>query len=298
MYCRIAMSSLMGCLLLLGTPCLAGPPEEAAKAFAEGKALLKKADFDAALQVFRTAARLDSDNHEYRQHYAMLRQVIRMRQQIDKEQNSDQWMQMSRALRSFYYAHQIFSAALRLDEKIHKRIASSDSAAILAETQLALGMDAAAAETLTSLKDVEATPRTNVLLGIALARQGRINEAKVLARKTAVTNDAGPRSLYEFACLQALIGDAKGASEALSRSFELTSPSRLAAVKADAKACKDLRTLAGTAGFAGALATQSKIKESECSAGTGCGRCPMRSSCTAGSANRDKRPCKQAETKP
>ena len=257
----------------------AGPTVDAAKAFADGKALLAKADFAGAERAFRQAAKADARNQEYRQYYAVLRQVRQLRRQIQSEQDANQWLRMAFALRSFYHAHKVYAEALPIDREIRKRRPGADTTAMLAETQIALGMNSKAAETLRSLSRDETTLRTNVLLALALARGGQIDEARDLARKMTPRDDADPRYFLALARLRALTGDPEGTLAALTRSFESTPPSRLDAAKADAKTCKDFGAIAKSAGFARALGTKSKVKESQCSAGAGCGSCPSRGGC-------------------
>ncbi len=280
---KVVVEFLIGCVALACVPVLAGPAEDAARVFTDGKALLAEVKFDEALQAFRTAARTDASNQEYQQTFGMLRQVIRMREGIEKEQDPDQWMSMARALRTFYYNHRVYSESLPLDRKIHQQHLAPDSAVMLAETLLALGKNAEAVEVLGGLGKEDANPRTSVLLGLALARQGRIDEAKAIARMVNVENDAGPRVFYELACLRALTGDSQGSLEALTRSFGLTPPSRLDSLKAEAKDCKDFTALTSSADFSEALKTQSTIEESKCSKGPACGNCPRRAKCGCGS---------------
>ncbi len=255
------------------------PVKDAAKAFAEGQALLVQADFDAALDAFRTAAKADTENEEYRQQYAMLRRVVRMRAQLLEQEGSEQWEATAQALRTFYHANGVHTEALPLDRKIHERRKTGGSAAMLAETLLAMDKNAETIEALKSLHKKEQTPRTHVLHGLALAREGHSDEARALEKKTRLKKTAGSRVFFELACLRSRIGDVKGAIKALTRSFELTPPSLLDGTKIDAKACKDLALIAHSPAFAEALETESKIKESKCSQGKGCGKCPNRSKC-------------------
>jgi tetratricopeptide (TPR) repeat protein len=279
MQSTVVVNFLVGYLAFAAVPALAGPADDAARAFANGKALLAEAKFDGALQAFRTAAKADAGNQDYRQTYSMLRQVVRMREEIEKEQDSEQWMSIARALRAFYHEHRIYSESLPLDREIHERHLAPDSAAMLAETLLALGKNTEAGELLRNVGEKEATPRTTVLLGLSLARQGRIDEAKAAAMKAGVDQDAGPRVFYELARLHALTGESKAALEALTRSFELTPPSQVDALKADAKACEDFSTFADSSDFNEVLKTQSTVKESKCSKGPGCDKCPKRAKC-------------------
>ena len=273
----VIMSLLVGCVVSVAVPALAEP---AAEAFAAGEALLAKADFKGALEAFRTAAKTDPENREYAQQYAMLRQVIRMRRDCPKEQDAERWLKMAAALRTFYHDHHLCAEALPLDQERHRRHRSAESAVLLAETQLASGMHSEAVELLSGLTKEQTSPRTRVLHGLALARQGQIDEAKMLAEEAGrATDEAEPHYFYDLARLQALVGDSKGAFQALIRSFELTPPSQLDAFKVEVQGCKDFNALVSTADFAEALETPSKVKESECSKGPGCGDCPMRAKC-------------------
>jgi hypothetical protein len=135
-------------------------------------------------------------------------------------------------------------------------------------------------EMLGSLTTEQTSPRAAVLGGVALARLGRIDEARELADESRqVTDDAGPRYFYDLARLQALTGNSPSTFEALARAFELTPPSQIDGFRAEVKECKDFAALLAGSDFAKVLETPSKVKESGCSGGTACGKCPMRSKC-------------------
>ena len=82
----VILGLVFGCVVSMTSPALAGSAEKAAKAFAAGNALLADADFKGALKAYKKAAKAQRDNQEYAQQYAMLRQVIRMRKEIEKTQ--------------------------------------------------------------------------------------------------------------------------------------------------------------------------------------------------------------------
>ena len=282
---KVMVSFLVGCVLSAAMPALAGPAAEAATAFAAGKALLSKADFDGALEAFKTAARTAPQNQEYAQQYAMLRQVVRMRGGCAEERDAERWLKKAGALRTFYYDHHLYAEALPLDQERHRRHRSAQSAVLLAETQLALGAYSQAVELLAGLTEQQASPRARVLHGLALACQGRIDQAKEMAETPGqVTDDTGPGYFYDLARLRALLGHSQEAFQALTRSLELTPPSQLEAFKAEVKECKDFSALVSTADFLKVLETSSKVKESGCSKGAGCGKCPMRAKCESKNA--------------
>ncbi len=281
------------CTGAMASPALAGSAERAAESYKQGDVLLAQGDFDGAVKAFAAAVKADRDNEDYRQQYALVRQIVKLRKRIGKERNPEKWEKSARALRAFYYEHRIYSEALSLDREFHTRLDNAESAAMLAETELNLGMNDEAAELLAGLDSQQATPRSHALLGIALARQGKLDDARGVAEKCQLPDDAGPGVYFDVARLRALLGDASDALAMLTRCCESTLPSRLEALKYRAKECKDFRALAAGPEFAKVLETPSKIKESGCSSGSSCGKCPSRTSCGKGkssSSAKDKKP--------
>jgi len=253
--------------------------ETAAESFAEGEKLLAKGEFDAALQSYASATRADRSNPDYMQRYAMVRRVIDLRSRLEKETRQQQWEYMARALRSFYASERLYSELLKLDEAIHQRLDSGESASMLAETQLAMEQNANAVQTLSSLDSGKTNAMTQLLLGIAMARNGKTDDAKRIAEQAGVSDKAEPSIAYTAARLHAATGDSTKAMELLKACFEATLPSQLTGLKSHAKTCPDFSAVASTSEFADVLKTESKVPESKCSGGNSCAGCPMRGKC-------------------
>lgn len=267
------------CVLLSAGTALAGRAERAAQFFAEGEAKLASGSFQEALAAYTLAARTDSGNLMYRQQYALVRRVIKLRKALDHEANLEKWEASAQALRSFYYDHELYTEAILLDRRTYARFNNAHSAVLLAESLLEQNANAEAVALLEGLEGGSASMHARVLLGIALAREGQASEAKRLADDCQVPAGAGPGMIYDFARLHAQSGGRSAALGLLACSFESTPPSQLHAAKQHAKRCPDFASLATTADFAKVLETASKIKVSGCSGGTGCGKCPSRTSC-------------------
>ncbi len=268
-------------LMALATMPAAVLAASAAEEYARGEALLARGEFDQALDAFASAARADRDNQQYLQQYAMVRRVIQLRQQLASEQDPQRWEYTARALHSFYVTRGLLEEAAALDRQIHARLNNASSATMLAETELALGRNSEAAEVLQKLPPGQSTPATDVLLGIALARQGKMQEARQLAEKAALPDDAGPRTIYAFARLYAATGDSHAAFQTLKRVLETTPPTIQVGYRDHAAQCPDFQSLAATDQWQQVLKTPSKIPESQCSGGAGCAGCPMRGQCAA-----------------
>jgi len=269
--------------------------ENAATVFAAAETRLAQADFDGALSGFAEAAKLEPDNTGYREGFMLLRRVIELRGSLEQMADPQEWLSSAKSLRAYYDQHKVFTEALLLDQRVHDRFPSAESAAALADTHLHMQMPSKAVETLSGLSESQATPQTNVLLALAHAKLGQLDQARNLVRRNDPNIEAGPDHFLHLACVQSLAGDQESAAKALTRSFELTPPSRLAAAKEQARTADDLRALTATPAFAGVLETQSKVKESGCSGGTNCGKCPKRVAAKDG----EQAPCaKTPETPP
>jgi tetratricopeptide (TPR) repeat protein len=259
--------------------------ETARQDFAQGEALLAKANFPAALQAFAKAARKDQDNQDYVQRYAVVRQVIALRQHLDGERDSARWEYFARGLHSFYVAEGLLDEALALDKKMHAKLKTASAAKTLAETQLALNLNEEAAKTLAGLAKAQQTPATQALHGLALARQGEMDQARQIAASVDLADDAGPGMTYSVARLNAAVGNHEQALALLTRCFESLAPSRLAGFKDHAKKTPEFTSLVSTAAFDKVMLTESKIHESKCSGGTSCANCPMRGQCSGSQGN-------------
>lgn len=253
--------------------------EAPAEVFARGKELLAKGDFQGALTAYAAAARADQGNRDYLRQYMLVRQVIEIRNRLEMEKDPRRWEYLARALHSYYVSQGLYDETVALDRRIHARLQSASSAVMLAETQLAMNQNAEAAETLSALESGKATPSTRALLGIALARDGKLGAARRIADTIALPQKAGPGMTYRVARLQAATGNSATALDLLARCFESVAPSRLDDFKLHSKKCPEFADLAASSDFARVLQTKSKVPESKCSGGSRCAGCPMRGKC-------------------
>lgn len=258
--------------------------DDAKEAFEQGKTLVSQGDFQGAMQAFSTAARADRSNTEYMQNFALVRQVIMIQNALAKEKDLARWEYYARALHTYYISENLYDLALELDKQIHDRANSPASAALLAETQLAMNKNAEAVELLANLPSDKTSVVTESLEGIALARLGKKDAALKHASLARPADDDGPGVVYCVARLQAATGNAGEASSLLTRCFEQVPPSQLDAFKTHAQATPEFVSLAGTPEFQQALKTESKVQESSCSGGSNCAGCPMRGNCSKGEA--------------
>ena len=254
--------------------------ETAAGAFAKGRAMLELADFRGALKAFATAARADRQNRQYLDHYSQLRQIIILRHRLAKEQNTNGWQEQAKTLHAFYVRNGIHTELLALDKQTHARLGTADSAAQLAQTQLAMKLNEQALDVLKAVPPTKQTMTTQTLMGIALVQQKKLAEARRLAAAIKIPDGTNPSKVYPLTRLHAAIGDSEYALELLTWCLTYLPPKMADTFKAHAKACPEFAALAGTKQFARVLKTESKIADDdfECPGG-GCANCPMRADC-------------------
>lgn len=264
------------------TPCRAGEEARASFFFEEGWEHLQQGRFDEALHALGQAAKLDPANQAYVTEAALLRRVMKLRDDLTKETDPGRWMARARALRAYYYDKGLPAEALVLDRQIHEKTDSAASALWLAESLLENGRNAEAGALLEGISRPERATAGDLMLALAQLRQGQELDAQVRETITQVPADAPADEKLLLARLQARMGRDGQALAALRGVFETTPGSMHASLRRHVTGCGDFGELAAQADFERVLKTESKIPESSCSSGASCGACPSRTSCSSG----------------
>ncbi len=277
---------LIGVLVLIGQ-CPAATNTGAEASFSQGQELLQKGQLNDALRLFAQAAREDGTNQLYRQYYATVRQVIRMQASLDKEKNPQKWEYSARALRAFYYGHLMFKDSLKVDSQFYEKKKDAETATLLAETQLELGMGQQSIELLNGLKEETFTPDLQLLRVIAMSQVSKKEQAAtaVDAAKLPEPAKRNPDMLYRLAWAQMAVGRKDAAMDSLKATFERTPPGVLGIVKQRVVNNREFSKLMGEENkdpqFVAVMKTASKISESACSGGASCATCRNAGSCSS-----------------
>jgi len=269
-------------LLLLVATASAGEPITAKGCYEDGQNGVRHARFEEALKSFKMAVKLDPDNKVYAGRAMMISRVLKARKYVETAKADAKWEKVAISLHAFYVREGLLESAVKLDRRIYAGRPSAKSAALLSETLLESGKDAEALKHLQGLDKKHRDLQNRVYEGIALARLTKVDEAKKLAKGLSIPEDTRPGILYDLARLHTLTGEMEKAAATLTRCFAALPAKSQAPLRASAKQCPDFKLLAATPAFATALATASKVKESDCSGGSGCGSCPERDKCGTG----------------
>ncbi len=250
--------------------------------YEQGNQALSQGDFQQALDAFGKAARADRENPAYSNRYAQLRQILMLRDRLGKETDSRKWQRMAMVLHSFYLNNRLFGDGIALDQKVHERMNNTYSCAMLAQTQMAMGENEAAAATLAPFADKAGDQKWALgsLQAIALARCGKSDDSLQLANSLLFPQKLAGRAAVLVARLKAVLGEPEASLSLLKTGFETTMPSQLETLKKDVANSPDFAALRQTDAFAQVLATKSKMTESGCSGGSSCANCPNRGSCS------------------
>ena len=245
----------------------------------KGEQLLDEGDVEGAYKAYH-AALVESPEHPvYVRRAAVLKRVGRLRRFVASQEISEKWAVAAATLHAFYLDEDLANLALEIDRRADVELKSPGTAIRLAETLLALGLDT---ET-RALLEVRPKPTVHerVLLGVALSRLGKLQEAKNLRAALVVAKDAPPAQLRDLARLDARLGQSSEALTLLRTALEQTPKEGLAAARKRIEGCSDFATLRALPEYPGVLKTPSKVVEG-CSGGSSCGTCPSRGDCNEG----------------
>jgi tetratricopeptide (TPR) repeat protein len=282
---ELVLGACVATVLAIPSPSRGETPQESS---AKGKALLAQGDYDGALAAYIAATKAVPGNQEYRDQYSTVRRIVQLRAQLRAEKEPQRWEYTARALHNLYVGQGLLTEAASLARELHARLKAESSAILLAETELTMNRNAAAAEVLASLEKPKSTAASKILLAIALARQSKMDLAREVIKTADAVDSTDPGMAYLMARLYALTGDSAGATASLARCLESLPPSRQDGVKSHARQCPDFAGVVAAPEFEQALSVESRVAESQCSGGSGCANCPMRKGCPKSQAEQSR----------
>jgi len=241
-----------------------------------GMTALKKGELNQALTSLQQAAVKNPHNKEYAQEFMILRQVIAIQSQLDRQPNVTNWNPTAQRLRTYYEQKGIDSLLLNLDQKIYAKHPTVNNAALLGESFVANDKADEAIALLSNL--LQKTPLTQAVLGLAYLKDDDKEAASYIAASLADALMTNPLRL-RLARIESGLGQKDKAIATLITLFEQTPPSQHIAIRELCKNATEFTSLQSDPAFIAAMQTSSKVTESACSGGSSCGTCPMRAQC-------------------
>lgn len=278
---RSTLSLAYVMIVVLGwaaVPAAAG--DDAARTFAHGEELLSQGQFDKALAAFSEASTQDPQATDYSAEAAILRRVIKLRDDLTAERDDEKWLVRAQALRAYYYSKNLYGEALTLDRQAHAKQPDLDGTIRLAESLIETDRHQEAAALLSAADQKELPTSGLILLALAQVGAGEAMNAELQRQIEKDVSRDDPEQKLLFARLEARLGRDGQALKLLKEVFEQTAESQHQVLSGKLATCSDFSSLKGDKGFSKVLETKSKIAESSCSSGKSCGGCPSRTTCS------------------
>lgn len=233
--------------------------EERKTGFVEIRQCLREADFDGALSVFRKELRHDFDNEQLKKEYETLKTILRLRKNLENEENAVRWSNVAERLRQYYRRHEIYSELIDLTREWYRRGKTPAHAAHVIESYLLAGEYQNALDFVDSLENADSNPVLQIEKACIFFAAGEKERARKIARSIQADSINAPEVLLRLARLQASTQLHATSVKTLTRCFEQTPPNILKKVKKEAAECQEFAPLLSSSEFTAAMATQSRI---------------------------------------
>jgi tetratricopeptide (TPR) repeat protein len=241
--------------------------------------IVEKKDYALALNEYATAAKANPQATYYREQYAVLQRVIKMKKLLAEETNPEKWKSYAKATRSYVYNKGFYSEALETDRAAANKFDSGDYAANLLETLLLTGQNEEAAKFAESKQPADKTIRYQTLIAVVSARAGKTAEAVEAIKAVEVNPKTNPASYFDSARVYWAAGDKDKAMASLKTLLEHTPPSETPGVQEMIKRSVEFAPLRDSEELKVVLATESKVTQSGCTGGSNCGSCSLKNKC-------------------
>src|SRR5690606_2594241 len=101
----------------------------------------------------------------------------------DAEKDPRKWATLAAEQRAFFYKHQMYEPALKLDEQRAATEPGPASTILVAESQFEVGQDDKAVEALQGIPEDQRTATSRAFLALGLARQQKKDDARELLNR-------------------------------------------------------------------------------------------------------------------
>jgi hypothetical protein len=245
--------------------------------------IVQKKDYPTALQQYAAAAKENPQATYYRDQYAVLQRVIKIKKLMAEETNLEKWKSYAQAVRSYYYGKGYYSEALEVDQAAAGKFDTADFAANYLETLLLTGKNDEAAKFVESKKITEKTLRYQTLEAVLQARTGKLESALNTAKTVQIAPKTNSQSCFDLARVYWAAGDKEKSFSNLTTFMEHTAPSEQPVAQILIQKSSEFAPLQGTEELKKVLSTPSKITQSGCTGGSSCGSCSLKDKCASGS---------------
>lgn len=224
-----------------------------------GRQLLRAGDFHGALDALRQELRLDFDNIELKREFEVLQKIIRMREELENEENAIRWNILSERILRFYRQNGIHQPHIDLALDIHRRHRSTKHAVYVIGAFVQAERFQEAIDFVNSLEQAASNPVLRIEKACIFIAAGYKEKARSIARSISAQTLDSPDDLLRLARLQAATQLHATSVKTLVRCFEQTPPTILSKVKREASSYPEFAELLSSSEFVAAMSTRSQI---------------------------------------
>jgi tetratricopeptide (TPR) repeat protein len=251
-------------------------------------AILEQGDYNKALKLFATAAREQTDQPYYKEQYAILRRVIKMKRAMQAEQMQKElseaelkkWNSYYSAVRAYYYDQGLYSESIELDKTASEKLGTDQSIINYLETLAVLDKVQQAEQFIsTSSESVKDKTEFVILESLFKQRAGNAVNIQELDIKASKAAKDAPRAFVYLACIYQLQDNQNKALQSIVKALENTPPTQITMTRKLITNMKEFNEILKTDKYQRAMETESKIYQSGCTGGSSCNSCSLRETC-------------------
>ncbi len=250
--------------------------------------ILEQGDYDAALKAYAAAARQNTAEPYYKDQYAILRRVIKMKRAMEKyakqptlsEAKLTKWKSYYQAIRGYYYDQGFYSESISLDKTAFERLKTDSEAINYLESLLILNKTSEAQTLIAKSSDAQkASPGFAALTALLDARAGKTVNVAETEKKLNADPQTNPRGFVYLGCVYQIQDQQKKAFKAIATALENTPPTQITMTRKLIDRMQDFKDVRQEEKYLAAVKTESKVYQSGCTGGSSCNSCSLKDTC-------------------
>ena len=228
------------------------------QAFSEARFCVSVADFDGAVRSLQLALRHDFVNKKYVAELRAVREIIRLREELERERDSHRWSVLSQHLRAYYRKNGVRDGLVDISLQIFDRSKLTWDAVCVINAMIVAERFDDALDFAASVDENDSNPSIRISKGYVLYSADRGAEARKQAKEISMNDLQTPDDLLRLARLQAVTELHASSVKTLIRCFEWTPRNSLPEFKDYVVTLPEFKPLLTSSEFAEALTTRSK----------------------------------------
>ena len=251
--------------------------------------ITEQGDYDAALKVYALAARNNTSQTYYKDQYAILRRVIKMKRAMESFNGQDtlsdsdmtKWGSYYKAVRGYYYDHGFYGESINLDKMASEKLKTEESTINYFESLVVLNNTQKAQELIANSSAANVNPELAVLKALMQVRTKDDLDNNIEEIENKLSPKDAPRSFVYLACIYQLKGNTDKACKSIITALENTIPTQISMTRKLIESMGEFKTLTQNDKYLAAIETESKVYQSGCTGGSSCNSCSLKDTCSS-----------------